>query len=244
MSKRSGALIALILLLGALPAAAANSTIRRGIDTWTTVPEFTFASFWANPLPAGFFCAEFAGFTGQIWLQGVPLASTEPDALGTTDTIVERLDNAVFNRNGVARTRVQVRAIQLTGIEPLKTVCGDYHVRVTLDGEQPISTMRIFRDNAKGGRFQVPLALNTKITFTRVDDEAEQFELAFPVRFSVNPYHRWTYAPPQAKRIGEVMVDTDWDGTPDTLLPGTSNFSKRPGQKALHASSDCSHAIN
>jgi len=243
MSKRSGALVALILVLGALPVVAAESVIRRGIDTWTTVPELTFASFASNPLPAGFFCAEFAGFTGQIWLQGVPLASTEPDALGTTDTIVERLDNAVFNKKGVARTRVQVRALQLVGIEPFKTACGDYHVRVTLDGEQPVSTMRIFRDNARGGRFQVPLALNTKVIFTRVDDEAEQFELSYPVRFSVNPYHRWTYDAPRAKRVGEVMVDSDWDGTPDTLLPGTSNFAKPAGQKAVHGGDCGAHAI-
>jgi hypothetical protein len=33
---------------------------------------------------------------------------------------------------------------------------------VTLDGEQPISRMRIVRESATGGWFFVPLALNVK----------------------------------------------------------------------------------
>jgi len=247
MSKRSVLLVGLALLLAALPVAAADSVIGRGIDTWTTVPELTFVSFTGNPLPAGFFCADFPGYTGQVWLKGVPLASTDPDALGTTDTIIERLDNAVFNKNGVARTRVRVRALQLEGIENLKTVCGDYNVKVTLDGEQPLTTMRIIRQNARGGRFVTRLALNTKITFTRVDNEAEQFEFSYPVRFNVNPHFRWTYRnlDPEAKRIDQVMVDTDWDGTPDALLPGTSNFSNRQWNKATFeaAEAGCSHGV-
>jgi hypothetical protein len=156
----------------------------------------------------------------------VPLASDDPGALGTTDTIIERLDNAAFNKNGVARTRVRVRALQLEGIESLKTVCGDYNVKVTLEGEQPITRMRIVREHARGGRFFVPLAINAKIIFTRVDDPSEQFQFSDPVRFTVSPHHHWTYRSlvPGSKRIGRVTVDTDGDGTPDTVLPGTSNF--------------------
>ncbi len=227
MSRRTAAFTVLALFLTALPAAAADAVIHRGIDPWTTVPELTFANFHVNPLPAGFFCAAFPGFTDQIWLKGVPLASDSPGALGTTDTIIERLDNAVFNKNGVARTRVRVRALQLEGIETLKTVCGDYHVKVTLDGEQPLSTMRIIRENAKGGRFLLGLALNVKFTFTRVDDPSEQLELSQTVRFKASPHHHWFYRQlePSAKRVGKVMVDTDWDGTTDTLVPGTSNFA-------------------
>jgi hypothetical protein len=233
MSKRSATLVGLVLLLAALPAAAADRVLYHGIDPWTTVPELTNANFGANPLPAGFFCMEFQGYTGKIWLKGVPLASSDPNALGDTDTIVERLDDAVFNKNGVARTRVRVRALQLTGIESFKTVCGDYDVKVTLDGVQPVSRMKIVRESARGGRFFVPLALNVKFIFTRVDDPSEQLEFSYPVRFDVNPYHRWAYRNlvPDVKRIGAVMVDTDWDGTPDALLPGTSNFSNRDGNK-------------
>src|ERR1043166_1593525 len=97
MSRRTAAFAVLALFLAALPAAAADPVIQRGIDPWTTVPELTYANFEVNPIPAGFFCATYPGFTDQIWLKGVPLASDSP-ALGTTDTIVERLDNAVFNK--------------------------------------------------------------------------------------------------------------------------------------------------
>jgi hypothetical protein len=247
MSKRSATLVGLALLLAALPAAAADRVLFRGIDPWTTVPELTFANFGASPLPAGFFCAEFQGFNGKIWLKGVPLVSSDPNALGTTDTIVERLDNAVFNKNGVARTRVQVRALQLTGIESFKTVCGEYDVRVTLDGPQPISRMKIVRESTRGGRYFVPLALNVKFIFTRVDDPFEQLEFSYPVRFEVNPHHRWAYRNlvPDVKRISNVMVDTDWDGTPDALLPGTSNFSNRDGKEGIVfcADSASSHGV-
>ncbi len=221
--KRSTILVALAILLAALPAAAADNVIGRGIDPWATVPEGTYADLANNPIPAGFFCAQSQSFNGRIWLRGVPLAS-ENKALGNTDTIVERLDNAVFNKRGVARTRVQVQALQLVAIDTFKTACGEYFVHVTLDGEQPTSIMRIFRDGNKGGRFQVDLRLNTKIVFTRVDNSAERLELAEVVTLPTSPYARWSYRT-NAKRIDRVMVDTDWDGTPDTFLPGTSNFA-------------------
>jgi hypothetical protein len=238
------AIFAVLSILAVLPAVAASAPgIQRGIDTWVTVPEGTFADFQNNPLPAGFFCQEFEGYTGQIFLKGVPLASDRPGVLGSTDTIVERLDNAVFNKRGVAQTRVRVRALQLEGIEDFKTVCGDYKVRVTLDGEQPISTMRIFRDNARGGRFSVPLAVNTKIIFTRLDNEAEQLEFSDPVRFPDNPYNHWAFRNlvRDAKRVGRVTVDTDWDGTPDALLPGTSNFY--PAANRLKAAMHAGHLV-
>ncbi len=224
--KRSTILVAMAILLAALPAAAADNVIGRGIDPWATVPEGTFADLTNNPIPAGFFCAQSQPFNGRIWLRGVPLAS-EDKALGNADTIVQRLDNAVFNKRGVARTRVQVRALQLIGIDTFKTACGEYFVHVTLDGEQPTSLMRIFRNDAKGGRFQVDLRLNTRIVFTRVDNSAERLEFAESVTLPTSPYARWSYRQgiPNAKRVGRVMVDTDWDGTPDTFLPGVSNFS-------------------
>src|SRR4029077_14119635 len=66
MSTRSALLVALALLfLAALPVAAAEP-IQRGIDAWTTVPQGTYADLRDNPIPAGFFCREFAPFNGQI----------------------------------------------------------------------------------------------------------------------------------------------------------------------------------
>src|SRR5262245_63067549 len=108
MSKRSTLLVLAVLCLAAAPAFAAPPVLR-GIDAWTTVPEGTYANLVNNPLPAGFLCNEFPGFTGFIYLRGVPLMSDQ-GLLSRTDTIVERLDDAVFNKDGVALTRARVRS--------------------------------------------------------------------------------------------------------------------------------------
>lgn len=244
MSTRALFFTLAVLLLAALPAAAVEP-IQRGIDAWTTVPEATWADLNDNPIPAGFFCKDFPGFSGQIYLKGVPIM-TERGPLGRTDTIVERLDNAVFNKRGAAFTRVRLLALQLTGVETFKTACGEYKVDVTLDGEQPLSRMRILRENNKGGRFMVPLAVNAKIIFTRVDDESERFEVTDHVRFSPNPLNRWSYRrfSPAAKRVARpMMVDTDWDGTPDTLVPAQSNFSPGSYNGALNKVTEATHTV-
>lgn len=220
------ALVAVALLvLTVLPVAAAkNPVIRAGIDPWTTLPEGTKVHFDRNPLPAGFFCNESPAFTGRIWLRGVPLASDNPE-YGMIDTIVERLDDAVFDSRGVAQTRFRVRALQLEGVQTFKNQCGEYSVKVKLDGEQPITRMQIFRDNPSGGHFLVTVKINTKVVFTRVDNPAEELEFAYPVTFQPSPYHHWSLQEPND--IGQTRgakIDTDWDGAPDTSVRGVSNF--------------------
>jgi len=227
---RSAALVAVaLLLLMVLPAAAANPVIRAGVDLWVTVPQGTKVDFEHDPLPAGFFCTSSPAFTGKIWLRGVPLASDNPQ-FARYDTIVERLDDAVFDRRGVAQTRFQVRALQLEGIETFKNSCGEYHVQVTLDGEQPITRMRIVRETPRGGRFLVTVKINTKVVFTRIDNPAERLEFAYPVTFQPSPYHRWELRDPRhSSELAKATIDTDWDGSPDALIRGTSNFAAGTG---------------
>lgn len=231
-----------LLLLMALPAAAANPVIKAGIDPWKTIPEGTRVDFKNNPLPAGFFCTASPAFTGKIWLRGVPLATDNPQ-LARVDTIVERLDDAVFNSRGVAQTRFQVRALQLQGIKTFKNVCGEYSVQVTLDGEQPITKMRIVRQNQSGGRFILTVKMNTKVIFTRVDNPAEVLEFSYPVTFEPSPYHRWEFRDVRkhSKRVSEAVVDTDWDGQPDTPVRGTSNFSAGQGGGELEFEETLGH---
>lgn len=81
------------------------------------------------------------------------------------------------------------------------------------------------------GRFFVNLKLNTKVVFTRVDNPAEKLEFSYPIHFSPSPYHYWTYRNQNIKQIGEAMIDSDWDGSVDARLPGTSNFSAGSGSK-------------
>jgi hypothetical protein len=204
---------------------AADRVIQNGIDVWATRGDgLTFTDFAKKPIPAGFFCPESAPFTGRLAFEGVPIVTDIPGALGATDTIVQRLDNAVFNKRGVAVTRLQFRALSLKSIAPIETACGKFDVTVSLDGVQPITRMIITRENQNGGHFSAPLALNTKVSFTPVGrPSVETLELPMEVHFpdASLPWRSKSMAPVPP---GFVRVDTDGDRVPDTYLPGTSNF--------------------
>lgn len=215
------------------PVFAADRVIQNGIDVWMTKGDGkTFVELAKTPIPAGFFCPGSAAFTGRIAFRGEPIVTGTPGELGRADTIVQRLDDAEFDRRGVAVTRIQVRALSLKSIEPLQTTCGKFDVSVALEGPQPTTRMRIIRDNAQGGRFSAPLSLNTRMTFTPVGRlGGETLEIVVPVRFGATPNVPWR-TKAVAAQPGFVLVDTDGDRTPDTYLPGTSNFiagqSSRP----------------
>ena len=217
---------ALIVSSLVAPAFAADRVIQNGIDVWVTKGNgSTFVDFARNPIPAGFFCASSAPFTGKVAFRGVPIATGTPGALRDADTIVQRLDDAAFDKRGVATTRVQVRALSLASIEPIQTACGKFDLSVSLDGPQPTTRMRIVRDDENGGRFSAPLALNTRVTFTPVGrPNGEALELAVPVRFPATPNVPWHSKTSSATFDGFVLVDTDGDRSPDTYLPGSSNF--------------------
>lgn len=178
-----------------------------------------------DPIPAGFFCFKSAPFNKLVIFQGVPVATAEPGALGRTDTIIQRLDDAVFDKNGVANTRIQVRVLHFVSVEPIKTACGAYNVEVHLNGEQPIANMRIVRENDHGGRFFAAIAVNGKVVFKPVGGgSGELLEIVRNVRFPANQGITWSdrVAKQGVRWNGFVQVDTDNDRVPDTFLPGTS----------------------
>jgi hypothetical protein len=229
------AIFALILAL-AVPAVAADRVIANGIDLWRTPGNgMSYADFSEDPIPAGFFCPGSAPFTGRIVMQGIPIASNQPGALRNTDTIIQRLDNARFNKRGVATTRIQMKAMQFEGLTLVKTICGDFKAFVRLDGEQPITTMRIVRDHEKGGRVIAPISVNIKISFEPVGrDTTEVWELRQELRFPPAPRMEWVGSRAGTSVVnGFVKVDTDSDGAPDTFLPGTSSFAAGRSAKTL-----------
>lgn len=245
MRSRLFSVLALLLLI-ALPVSAAGRVVQSGIDLWSTPADGkTFVDFSRNPIPAGFFCFNSAPFTGRIFFRGVPIATGEKGILGKTDTIVQRLDDAVFNKNGVARTRVQVRALQFEGLQAIKTSCGAFKVEARLQGEQPITRMRIVRENENGGRYFVPIGINAKLIFTPVGRaSSEILEITRKVRFPVGVGHEWSErSGPQKRvqRVGFVLVDTDSDRVPDTFLPGTSPgfFAGTTGGPVTEGTSVC-----
>jgi hypothetical protein len=230
MKKLSVFAIFVLVLALAVPAVAADRVIANGVDLWRTPGDGTsFADFSKEAIPAGFFCPGSAPFTGRIVMKGIPIATNRPGALGNADTIIQRLDDATFSKRGVATTRLQMRAMQFEGVTPVKTACGEFKAFVRLDGEQPITTMRIVRDNEKGGRFFAPISVNIKIVFEPVGRQTtEVWELRKELRFPPARLQEWSMdrGTSGAPAVGGfIKVDTDADGAPDTFLPGTSRFA-------------------
>lgn len=218
-----------LLVVLAVPAAAGDGVIYNGIDVWQTPGDgSSWENFAQNPIPAGFFCSGAKAFAGRITWQGAPVATSPPGVLGNTDTIIHRLDNAPFDRDGVAATRIRVAALSLVSSAPIKTSCGLFDVSATLRGEQPITEMRIVRTRKGGGYFEAPLELNARLTFTPVDVRSgERLEIDRSIRFLPANGFTWSSRPTETgplKLRGFVLVDTDGDSRADTFLPGTSNF--------------------
>jgi hypothetical protein len=156
--------------------------------------------------------------------KGAPLAIAPARSLGPIDTAVRRLDDATFDKKGEATTRVQMLALSLVSIKPIETSCGKYDVAVSLTGEQPVTTMRIFRTEALGGTYTAPLALNVKAVFTPVGgDKSGRRELTRRIDLGPETRSVWAYVKAPQYKNG-VRVDTNGDGRPDTVLPASSNF--------------------
>jgi hypothetical protein len=240
----SAVVITVLCLAIAIPATAADRAVRSGIDIWSTKADGrTHYDFAGDPIPAGFFCPNSAPFSDIIFFKGSPIATDVPGALGNTDTIVQRLDDAVFNKRGVAVTRIQLRALSLVSMVPVKTSCGQFHVKAFLDGDQPITTMRIIRETPTSGSYIAPLALNVKMVFTPADNQfSRPRELRKSIQFLPKPNATWT-SKPSARLVthpGFVKVDTDGDGTPDSIIEGTSrNFSAAGNPLAKIADGGC-----
>jgi hypothetical protein len=222
------AVFAAVLLVGLSPLAA-DPVIKHGIDTFTTTASGkTFYDFADNPIPAGFFCKGSEAFTERVTLRGLPIETEAPGQLHGADTIVERLDDAAFDAHGTAVTRIQIRALSLVSMAPIRTACGSYHAYVTLAGKQRATTMRINRTQENGGNFVAPLAVNARITFIPVKRAqargAQTRELTTSFTFPAAPIPWSTTGGASPKRVGSVMVDTKGDLRPDSLLSGTSNF--------------------
>lgn len=209
------------------PAAADTLVIKRGIDVFTTTANGkTFYDFAKEPIPAGFFCEDSAAFTGRVTFRGLPIETETPGQLRGADTVVERLDDAVFDRNGVAVTRVRFRALSMVSIAPIRTACGAFHAYVTLAGKQRVTTMRIYRTHDRGGSFEAPLDVAVRLTFVPVKGRSSRkLELAGSFTFPAKAIPWSLEGGPGMKRIGSAVIDTNGDLAPDTRLSGTSNFA-------------------
>jgi hypothetical protein len=207
--------------------AADNTVIKRGIDVFTTTANGkTFYDFAKNPIPAGFFCEESKAYSGRVALRGLPIKAETPGQLRGADTIVERLDDAAFNQNGVAVTRIRIRALSLVSIAPIRTSCGDFHLYVRLADKQRVTTMRIDRTSPRGGTFSAPVAVDARMSFVPVKGRSvRKLELAGSFNLPQIDIPWSVEGGPGMKRVASAFVDTNGDMKPDTRLAGTSNFA-------------------
>ncbi|PYQ64807.1 MAG: hypothetical protein DMF53_06680 [Acidobacteria bacterium] len=156
---RAAALGILLASVAALPAAA--QVINPGNDFWTTPANgqtyFTFPSGDVESL-----CGAVLSNTWdhKLVLQGTPLGNP------AYDTVVARLDQAVFDPTGTATTRVVVKALSFGSSAPQATPCGTLTWTAGLAGNQGITTMTLHRTSATGGYFNADLSVAVELRAT------------------------------------------------------------------------------
>jgi hypothetical protein len=215
--------LCVVLLAVALVAPAAAQTVTKGSDPWFTRGDGT-SNAQLN-LPLDYF-GPGCTFQGTVALKGVPVASTPANAFGNADTIVERLDDAVFDASGNATVRIAVRSLRFRTTQDLVTPCGTWKAEVKLNNPQALTRMTLKRAGTAGGTFTAPISVATNWVFTN-NSTGQVLTLArFNTLDSTVPIP-WKYGscPGEARTSGAVTVDTNGDGTPDTLIAGTSNVA-------------------
>ncbi|HXU33161.1 MAG TPA: hypothetical protein VN851_21550 [Thermoanaerobaculia bacterium] len=214
-----------VVFLTAIPSQAADPVIKRGIDTFTTTANGkTHYDFAQHPIPAGFFCPSSAAFTGRVAFRGLPLGVN--GQLHNADTVIERLDDAVFAADHTAVTRLQVRALSMVSLKPIRTSCGAFHLYVSLAGPQRVTKMTLSRTEAGGGTFSAPLAIDARLTFIPVkpSKNAPKLEMTGSFTFPAAPKPWSLSAGAATKKVTSVVVDTNGDLVPDTRFSGSPNF--------------------
>lgn len=228
-------LTALILLVAA--PALAQTTIQQGIDAWTT----TGGTRATVDVPADFFCPGSAPVNTLVDLQGVPLATNPPHVLGTVDTIIERLKDAVLVPGACVDVPTVVRAVSLESIpgQELNVFCPDtgdntrWKVKAcTCDccGSQPVTTLQLCDDGTGAacgqtcGFFTGELKLDICLRFENIDDWTvlgpvqDQVTLGVSNQFcDTNPGGAFEYA-------DALLVDTSCNGRPNLAVACTTNF--------------------
>ena len=219
------ALACLALVICAVPAFSAES-IAPGYDLWQTIGGgATLMDFRETPIPAGFFCDGSAAFDGKISFDGQPLVTDPAGALGTADTIIERMDYATF-KNGVAHTRIRASALNLISVEPLSNGCGEWVVRANLASDQPVTDMMYKKESDFSGSFFADLVITVKLTFINTYNKSEVRTMERTVHFT--EFHDAPYTltgeDGQAEKndvLSTTAIDFDNDGNVDGPLPIT-----------------------
>ncbi len=214
---RAAAFGILLVSLVALPAAA--QTIPAGPDFWVT-PSNSLTRYTFPEKDVESLCGATPSTTWnhKVTLKGIPATGSD------YDTVVGRLDNAVFDTNGNASTRIQVRALNLASAAPQSTPCGTLNWTVRLAGQQAITVMKLRRTSAKGGFFSADIAVNVEFRATRngIYLGSLFYNLVLPDPAAGTP---WSFGPAGEFRAGMTETNNCIDVLRDKLLGYPSDSS-------------------
>lgn len=157
-----------------------QQVILAGSDLWSTPGGGqTTHDFSQDPIPADFFGVGSEPFDGVVTLEGLPLNGNPglapPDGidLGTTDTIVERLQDMSLQQTGdTASTPIEIVALSLQSVEPITVMINgeetrwNIEVQLPLSGQQPPGQMTIDHSIFDGGTFDATVPVNADLFFT------------------------------------------------------------------------------
>jgi hypothetical protein len=162
------------ILSAALMTATYAALIPAGPNYFETVPTGTSIDFSRANISRGFFDPGSDSFLGFIRLQGAPV---DPTALGTTDTIMQRLADINISQNERQVTPLEIVLVSLVSVNPITVTYNGGHnpelwdARVSLRPNQDQKGwMTIMQTSADGGRYETLQPARLMITFIRRSD--------------------------------------------------------------------------
>ena len=162
------------ILSAALITATYAALIPAGPNYFETVPTGTSMDFSRANISRGFFDPGSDNFIGFIRLEGAPV---DPTALGTTDTIMQRLEDINISQNERQVTPLALVLVSLVSVNTITVTYNGGHnpelwdVRVSLQPNQDQQGwMTIMQTSADGGRYDTLQPARLLITFIRRSD--------------------------------------------------------------------------
>jgi hypothetical protein len=225
-------------------AEAMATDVLAGVDLWVTTAagNVTYVDCSLNPLPPDFFGPGSDPFDGIIYFKGVPLSAE----LGLTDTVVERLDDAILPTCPSSDTvDIEIIALDLVSTEPITVTYNGGQNPESWDVQMCLSdvaspqtgSMTINQNCAAGGTFSAALPVKPKLTFVSVGPALERDYYPGTITYTTNGH--WLYDDNGFNVItspGTVSVDHDCNNsTLEVTVGSSSNFY--PGLKATPCSS-------
>jgi hypothetical protein len=202
-----------------------TTTIPAGFDLFRTDPETTFFNFEKMPIPAGFFAADSAPFTGTVKFSGgiLPSSHFKGRELTQVDTIVRREQPVTLSSTYPASNKVSVEmtGLSLFSEHPIQVQVGKqmelWDVQVDLSARRPSKgVMTITKTDAYGGTFESQLTVYPVFRFTRVSDAQERILDTGALEMTEDMRERftlrasqvsWRHAAPQGALVIEGVND-------------------------------------